>query len=273
MCSPVCPNASTVHGLPTIRLSASCHLYVWFSSFISSSTDVFPVLNQSASVPMSSVFLNAKMDTMPGFCLWSTLRSCSESHYFFGILKGFALSCTIDLSLSTGLFFSAWKHAIIPSIFKILHCFHILHQTAASFFFHSKIPTSWCMSCLSSLSSHFFSKLLQSGFYSLYSTETTLVKVTDNFHLAKPKNQFFVVTLTDITSAFDKLFNNSCWKYFLLLLSMTSCFHVFSPNSLTVSGAFKVSHLIWILLLNFPPIFNVLHLVPHISSLLSCCKL
>lgn len=79
--------------------------------------------------------------------------TCALNSILFLYIQRF---CTLSFSLSTGLFLSHCKNAVISSIFKILHFFHIPHQTTASFPFHNKIATSWCMSCISSLSYSLF---------------------------------------------------------------------------------------------------------------------
>lgn len=144
---------------------------------------------------MSPAFLNVKRDKMSGFHLWPTHRLCHfEFHSLFCILKDFALSWTISFALSTGLFLSACKHAVISSIFKILHFFttHIKLLPHFPFIIKLQLVDAWVVSPSLLL----FSKPLQSDVYYLYSSETTLVRVTNNFHLAKSQNKLFVVTLT-----------------------------------------------------------------------------
>ena len=94
-----------------------------------------------------SIYLNLCQCFLPSLVLKGTKCeasngqpiACALNPILFLYIQTF---CALSFSLSTGLFLSHCKNAVISPIFKILHFSNIPHQTTASFPFHNKIATS-----------------------------------------------------------------------------------------------------------------------------------
>lgn len=158
--------------------------------------------------------------------------TCALNPILFLYIQRF---CTLSFSLSTGLFSSHCKNAVISSIFKILHFFtsHIKPLPHFPLITKLQLVDAWVVSPPSLT---LFSKPLQSGIYCLYS-ETSLVKVISKFHLAK--SQLFVVTLTRYLIGIWKVLQKSLFKYFSQLISITLHCPAFLLPHLCFSGFFE----------------------------------
>lgn len=116
-----------------------------------------------------SIYLNLCQCFLPSLVLKGTKCeasngqpiACALNPILFLYIQRF---CILRFSFSTGLFLSHCKNAVISPIFKILHFFHMPHQTTASLPFHNTIATRWCVSCISSLSYSLFKPLFNQAF-------------------------------------------------------------------------------------------------------------
>lgn len=139
MCSPDPSQRSHCSGTPHRRSSGSCCLYLWLCSFFSSSADTLPVLNLPATAPCPRPSLMLKwIKCQVSIC--AQLSTCVLNPIFFLHAERFCTVLHYHFFPLSGFFLSACKHAVIYSLCKILHCFHIQHQLLPHFSFIAKFP-------------------------------------------------------------------------------------------------------------------------------------